>query len=122
MNFPSAFAIACAIACIPVALALTARWLVPARVAVRGYWVTSAIIAAALAPLLLALELGASWWVWCFGLVGLAPYAAGLYLRGRAHALGGAPLGLRAASELSLWTVCVAVATGVALWGWAHAR
>ena len=122
MNFNSALVVLAATAFVPLSIAFTARFLVPAGVAASGYWVTSAFIAMAIVPFLIALESGASWWLWCFGLMGAAPYAAALYLRGRARSVAGSPLGFRAASELSMWAVCVALTAGIALWGWAHAE
>jgi hypothetical protein len=122
MDSVTALALMGAVAAAPISMAFSARVLVPARMSAADYSVSSAIVAVAVVPLVFALATVAPWWMWCYVPLCAAPYLAGVYLRARATTEVGRPLGLRAASELSLWAMCIALTAAVALWGIARAE
>src|SRR4051812_4700658 len=110
-----------AVAAVPPAWVLCARVLVPAKVASTDCIVVSVLFAGGLVPFLIFLASGspaAIWWL--VGLMGVLPYLAALYLRKRARAPTGGALGFRAAAELSLLVMGIALTTGVAVWGGTH--
>jgi hypothetical protein len=118
----SAFVLCAATAAVPVALAFTSRVLVPARLSVAHGCVVSAILAAAVLPFVVALDTVAPWWMWSYVPMAAAPILAGLYLRNRARTDMNHLLGFRAANELAIWAMCIALTASIGMWGWARAE